>query len=499
MLRILCNVLACLIAVSISHFAMAQVSRLDVESLQRKIDNAGADWQAEDSGFEVPMYDDGRGATVFGLIETEKDRNQKGGWVPRSRTRLAPRLDWRDHNGKNWLPPVRNQGQCGSCTAFAAIGLIETQMNIAAGEPQMNVDLSEQYLFSKIGSCDSGSMPASAMSSLRYSGVPDEVCHPYVSGRMGADQSSSNACSDKDSRLFALNSYQSVAPYNLKWALQYGPVLTTMTVYEDFKYYKSGVYKHVDGPLLGGHAVLLVGYDDNLQAWIVRNSWSERWGDKGYFMISYNANSGFGLNNFKATVARPKPYTRFVAPAEFSAVKGPTTFSLSEFAYATENISRYRASFYSSQNQMNLNFDTGIQETNVDLSQAKDGLYSVRLDNTAYQAKPSYSQIIVANNKPDVRVVLRPDFDISQPASGKLYFEVLSSFKDVPVTSTDIYFYDANDLIIASSSIPNPGGKAKFSWFTQKVTNGLYTIKAVNRVGKLYSFESESVEFEVAN
>ena len=60
-----------------------------------------------------------------------------------------------------------------------------------------------------------------------------------------------------------------------------------MTVYKDFTHYKSGIYKHVDGNKLGGHAVTIVGYNDAEKYWLVRNSWGTHWGENGYFKIAY--------------------------------------------------------------------------------------------------------------------------------------------------------------------------------------------------------------------
>ena len=57
------------------------------------------------------------------------------------------------------------------------------------------------------------------------------------------------------------------------------------TVYEDFVNYKSGVYKHVSGSALGGHAVKIIGWGED--HWLVMNSWNETWGDKGLFRIAY--------------------------------------------------------------------------------------------------------------------------------------------------------------------------------------------------------------------
>jgi cathepsin B len=65
----------------------------------------------------------------------------------------------------------------------------------------------------------------------------------------------------------------------------YGSVTAAFTVYEDFVNYKSGVYRHVSGSALGGHAVKIIGWGED--HWIVVNSWNETWGDGGLFKIAF--------------------------------------------------------------------------------------------------------------------------------------------------------------------------------------------------------------------
>jgi hypothetical protein len=61
-----------------------------------------------------------------------------------------------------------------------------------------------------------------------------------------------------------------------------------MSVYSDFYYYSGGVYQYTSGTYQGGHAILIVGYDDAGQYFIVKNSWGSGWGESGYFRIGYS-------------------------------------------------------------------------------------------------------------------------------------------------------------------------------------------------------------------
>ena len=60
----------------------------------------------------------------------------------------------------------------------------------------------------------------------------------------------------------------------------------------DFYTYESGIYHHVLGPILGGHAIEIVGYgiEDKVKYWKVKNTWGRDWGESGYFRILRGAN-----------------------------------------------------------------------------------------------------------------------------------------------------------------------------------------------------------------
>jgi len=67
-----------------------------------------------------------------------------------------------------------------------------------------------------------------------------------------------------------------------------GPLSATFTVYSDFPTYRSGVYKHVTGQALGGHAVEMMGWGTDPVGgdyWLIKNSWNKTWGEDGYFRI----------------------------------------------------------------------------------------------------------------------------------------------------------------------------------------------------------------------
>jgi len=77
------------------------------------------------------------------------------------------------------------------------------------------------------------------------------------------------------------------------------------TVYEDFPTYKSGVYKHVSGSQLGGHAVRLLGWgvENGEDYWLIANSWNEEWGNGGTFKIARGNNECGIEGNIQAGTA----------------------------------------------------------------------------------------------------------------------------------------------------------------------------------------------------
>ncbi|CAH8430253.1 unnamed protein product [Schistosoma margrebowiei] len=72
-----------------------------------------------------------------------------------------------------------------------------------------------------------------------------------------------------------------------KEIMKYGPVEAAFNVYEDFLNYKSGIYKHLTGEPVGGHAIRIIGWgvEKKTPYWLVANSWNEDWGENGYFKI----------------------------------------------------------------------------------------------------------------------------------------------------------------------------------------------------------------------
>ncbi|RLF33847.1 MAG: hypothetical protein DRN07_01415, partial [Thermoplasmata archaeon] len=203
----------------------------------------------------------------------------------------APSLwDWRNVGGTNYMTSVKDQGSCGSCVAFGTIGAFEAVIKIEGGP---TTDLSEAHLFfCGGGTCADGWYISSALDYLKDYGTPDETCFPYHD----YDMPCGDTCSDWQDRAWKIKEWQWVTGReNIKNALvTYGPLVTAFDVYTDFDDYWSNphswpddVYYHYYGFERGGHSVTLVGYNDNDQYWICKNSWGTSGGLNGYFKIKY--------------------------------------------------------------------------------------------------------------------------------------------------------------------------------------------------------------------
>lgn len=197
----------------------------------------------------------------------------------------------------DWRPictPIRDQGQCGSCTAFGTIGAWEGLLKLA-GEDK---DLSERDLFfCEGGTCNQGAEATQPLEQAMRGVCYESFC-PYDDTMQGIDHScgEGRAVPWKGKKIKGFTVLNT--PAEMKAALDKGPVVSTMQCHQSFLNYIDGVY-HTLGfwdPFVGGHMIAIVGYSDEKQAWLLRNSWTTMWGILGYCWIQY------GDSNIDATM-----------------------------------------------------------------------------------------------------------------------------------------------------------------------------------------------------
>lgn len=193
-------------------------------------------------------------------------------------------------------PPIYDQKSLGSCTAQAVGAVFQfTEMEQRKAMTDIPSRLFIYYntrLIEGTVSIDSGASLRNAIKSLARYGACREVDWPYKVSKYRI-----KPFKDIYDRAIVkqLKSYQRVPQqlYDLKMQLAHdNPIVFGFSVYDSFM---SGAVEKIGimempapgESMLGGHAVTLVGYDDDHQAFLVRNSWGAKWGIKGYFYMPY--------------------------------------------------------------------------------------------------------------------------------------------------------------------------------------------------------------------
>lgn len=243
---------------------------------------------------------------------------------------LPPSFDART----NWpkctvISKVRDQSACGSCWAFSATEAFEGSRCVATGE---DVEFSTDdtagccsgFLCGMSQGCNGGQQVA-ALHWTKNIGVVSggdyqskdvqdlaEGCKPYelapcahhvppsakypkcpqeeysIRCKRECSNTAYNSTykgdkkkSSQASQLMTIEGMQTAI-------MKTGPLAVSFTVYGDFPTYKSGVYTHKSGQMLGGHAVSMVGWgeENGTPYWLIKNSWNEQWGDGGFFKIA---------------------------------------------------------------------------------------------------------------------------------------------------------------------------------------------------------------------
>jgi len=215
---------------------------------------------------------------------------------------LPTHVDWRT---KGIITPVKDQGQCGSCWSFGTTETIESYFALSTG---LLEDLSEQQILDCTpnpndcggsGGCLGGTAELAYAQIIKMGGLTTEWMYSYVS-YFGTNF----AChANSTEPVVQLSGYQ-VLPSN-----QYSPVLTALATVgplvinvdaSAWSFYESGVFDGCNqkNPDID-HVVQLVGYGTDPSYgdyWLVRNSWSAGWGEKGYIRLKRRSTPECGID-----------------------------------------------------------------------------------------------------------------------------------------------------------------------------------------------------------
>ncbi|XP_030855207.1 cathepsin L-like [Strongylocentrotus purpuratus] len=200
--------------------------------------------------------------------------------------------DWRSHGA---VTPVKNQGMCGSCWAFSAIGNMEGQWQIKKGEL---ISLSEQELVDcdKVdGGCEGGEMRDAYEAVIKLGGAMSEEKYPY----RGENEKCKFNMTDVRVKI---NGYVNISKNETEmagWLAAHGPISIGINALM-MQFYFGGIahpWKIFCNPDSLDHGVLIVGYGvkDGEPYWIVKNSWGKDWGEEGYYLV-YRGDGTCGLN-----------------------------------------------------------------------------------------------------------------------------------------------------------------------------------------------------------
>eukprot|EP01065_Artemidia_motanka_P024044 TRINITY_DN286_c0_g1_i1.p2 TRINITY_DN286_c0_g1~~TRINITY_DN286_c0_g1_i1.p2 ORF type:complete len:390 (+),score=158.88 TRINITY_DN286_c0_g1_i1:72-1172(+) len=200
---------------------------------------------------------------------------------------LPSAVDWREK--KNVVTPVKNQGGCGSCWAFASTETVESAVAIATGKQFV---LAPQELVScapnpqqcgGTGGCQGSTEPL-AFQYVAGAGMVAESTYPYegVTGTCSKSKIAKPIVGIKNYTRLPANDYGSL----MKAVATVGPI--AISVDASWGAYEEGVFTGNCGTTID-HAVQLVGYGTDsasgLDYWLVRNSWGAGWGESGYIRL----------------------------------------------------------------------------------------------------------------------------------------------------------------------------------------------------------------------
>ncbi|MCG2737956.1 MAG: cysteine protease [Candidatus Methanoperedenaceae archaeon] len=214
---------------------------------------------------------------------------------------------------RSWCSSIENQGQLGSCTANAGAGVVEYFENRAFGR---YLDASRLFLykatrnFAKL-SGDSGAFLRSTIGALALFGVPPEEYWPYTDKTPDFDKEPTAFCYSFAANYKSIKYFRHDPPTltknavleSIKKSLAAGiPSMFGFTVFNSISQAATSgkiPFPYKNEKILGGHAIVAVGYDDNMiiknttcgdqtqGALLIRNSWGTGWGEKGYGWLPY--------------------------------------------------------------------------------------------------------------------------------------------------------------------------------------------------------------------
>ncbi|PAN22666.1 hypothetical protein PAHAL_4G035500 [Panicum hallii] len=237
-------------------------------------------------------------------------------YLRRRRDQLPDDVDWRQLGA---VTEVKNQEQCGGCWAFSAVAAMEGINSIVTGNL---ISLSEQEVIdcdSQDGGCNGGIMQNAFQFVINNGGIDTEADYPFTGTDGTCDANRVNE------KVVTIDNFVDVATNN-ETALQEAVASQPVSVAIDaagraFQHYQSGIFNGMCGTRLD-HGVTAVGYgsENGRDFWIVKNSWSDGWGEGGYIRMARNVPSPRGKCGIAMDASYPVKYSSNSNPAARAAM-----------------------------------------------------------------------------------------------------------------------------------------------------------------------------------
>jgi len=284
----------------------------ELAETRQLIEENGWDWEAGPTGVSALPPSERQG--MLGYTPSIYDNQPRPGesvLEPLPERDLPASWDWRTQGGTT---PAKNQGGCGSCWAFGAVGALESVYKITNG---VQLLFSEQQCIScnDYGDDCSGGNPSSCYDLWESFGAVTQTCMPYY----GND---TYPCTQDECPVEARIDGTTFVAYGettLKTAILVHPVAVTIYVTNPMFNYHSGCYAGPNGST--NHVVLLCGWDDAAcsgnGAWLIKNSWGTSWGYSGFGWIQFGTCSidgGARLLNYEPFPVGKVAYASHAVP-----------------------------------------------------------------------------------------------------------------------------------------------------------------------------------------